>query len=171
VSELDPRDESWVLPAGTEVVFLALHGTYGEDGTVQQRLDELGALYTGCDAESSRIAFDKVLTKELCLEAACDARYVVIDGPKTSWPMGWDPPVVLSGMPRFQRRLNLVERVSDWSNALTEAMRYDSRVLVEERISGRECTVGILGDEAAARLSKCDRGQVFTITRANTPLA
>ena len=42
VSELDPRDESWVLPADTEVVFLALHGTYGEDGTVQRRLDELG---------------------------------------------------------------------------------------------------------------------------------
>jgi D-alanine-D-alanine ligase len=59
VRELDPRDDSWVLPPGTDVVFLALHGTYGEDGTVQRRLDELGALYTGCDAEVSRIAFDK----------------------------------------------------------------------------------------------------------------
>ena len=51
VLELDPRDGSWVLPAGTDVVFLALHGTYGEDGTVQRQLDELGVLYTGCDAK------------------------------------------------------------------------------------------------------------------------
>src|ERR1700752_5138810 len=63
VHELDPKDNSWSLPPGTDVVFLALHGTYGEDGTVQRRLDELGVPYTGCDAESSRIAFDKHLTK------------------------------------------------------------------------------------------------------------
>src|SRR5213592_1695202 len=64
VYELDPSDDLWSLPAGTDVVFLALHGTYGEDGTVQKRLEELGACYTGCDAEASRIGFDKVLTKE-----------------------------------------------------------------------------------------------------------
>src|SRR5271157_5120816 len=60
VSELDPRTPEWTLPARTEVVFLALHGTYGEDGAVQQQLDRLGVPYTGCDAEASRIAFDKV---------------------------------------------------------------------------------------------------------------
>src|SRR6185436_1626699 len=69
VHELDPKDDSWNLPAGTEVVLLALHGTYGEDGTVQRRLDKLGVPYTGCDAESSRIAFDKALTKERCIAA------------------------------------------------------------------------------------------------------
>jgi D-alanine-D-alanine ligase len=42
--------------------------------------------------------------------------------------------------------LQFVERVSDWSKALAEAMRYDSQVLMEEKIDGRECTVGILGD-------------------------
>src|ERR1700680_2379737 len=64
VDELDPCAEDWSLPDGTDVVFLALHGTYGEDGTVQRRLDELSVAYTGCDAESSRIAFDKYLTKQ-----------------------------------------------------------------------------------------------------------
>jgi D-alanine-D-alanine ligase len=150
VRELDPRDESWALPPGTDVVFLALHGTYGEDGTVQRRLDELGALYTGCDAEASRVAFDKALTKERCVAAGVPtARFVVIDGPKTSWPMGWDPPVVVKPVRQGSSvGLNFVERVSDWSTALAEAMRYDSQALVEERISGRECTVGILDDEA-----------------------
>ena len=68
VTEVDPKDGQFDLPRKTDVVFLALHGTYGEDGTVQRRLDEFGALYTGCDAEWSRIAFDKVLTKNAALK-------------------------------------------------------------------------------------------------------
>ena len=64
VHELDPKQENWALPAGTDVVFLALHGTYGEDGTVQRRLEQLGVPYTGCDPEASRIGFDKNLTKQ-----------------------------------------------------------------------------------------------------------
>src|SRR5215813_6500195 len=69
VTELDPQNGNWKLPAKTDVVFLALHGTYGEDGTVQGELEKLGVPYTGCDSESSRIGFDKVLTKERCLAA------------------------------------------------------------------------------------------------------
>src|SRR5262245_44656933 len=59
VSELDPKSTGWVLPTGTDVVFLALHGTYGEDGAVQRQLDLLGIPYTGCDASASELAFDK----------------------------------------------------------------------------------------------------------------
>ena len=69
VRELDPADAAWELPPRTEVVFLALHGTYGEDGGVQTRLEELGVPYTGCGPEASRTAFDKVLTKKRCLQA------------------------------------------------------------------------------------------------------
>ncbi len=64
VTELDPNPTGWKLPSRTEVVFLALHGTYGEDGTVQRQLEESGIPYTGCDPEASRIGFDKALTKE-----------------------------------------------------------------------------------------------------------
>src|SRR5689334_4393061 len=63
VTELDPQDENWSLPAKVDVVFLALHGTYGEDGQVQEKLERLGVPYTGCGVESSRLAFDKVTTK------------------------------------------------------------------------------------------------------------
>src|SRR6478735_2593783 len=69
VTEVDPKDGTFVLPKNTHVVFLALHGTYGEDGVVQQQLEKLGVPYTGCDPEASRIAFDKVLTKERCVAA------------------------------------------------------------------------------------------------------
>jgi len=149
VFELDPREPGWVLPLGTQVVFLTLHGTYGEDGVVQAELDKSGAVYTGCDAEASRIGFDKVLTKQRCVEAGVPtARFTVVETAGTPWPRGWNPPVVLKPVRQGSSvGLQFVERVADWSDALTESLRYGSEVLVEEKISGRECTVGILGDE------------------------
>jgi len=149
VNELDPRNESWVLPPKTDVVFLALHGTYGEDGTVQRRLDKLGALYTGCDAAASRIAFDKVQTKNRCLEVGVPtARYLVMNSEKAPWPKGWQPPLVVKPVRQGSSvGLQFVERVEDWQTALAEALKFDSEVLVEEKIAGRETTVGILGGE------------------------
>ena len=150
IHELDPQGPDWVLPRSTDVVFLALHGTYGEDGNVQQRLEELAIPYTGCDAEASRIAFDKVLTKQRCLEKAIQTpRFLVLDSPKASWPLGWQPPVVLKPVRQGSSvGLQFVERVADWNEALTETFRYDTQILLEEKILGREVTVGILADEA-----------------------
>ena len=149
VHELDPREPGWKLPPRTDVVFLALHGTYGEDGTVQEELEKLGVAYTGSDATASRIGFNKALTKERCVAAGVPtARFTVIDKPNTSWPMGWNPPVVLKPLRQGSSvGLQFVERVEDWSRSLAETMRHDSEVLVEEKISGRECTVGILGEQ------------------------
>ncbi|PYJ87117.1 MAG: D-alanine--D-alanine ligase [Verrucomicrobia bacterium] len=150
VGELDPRDDSWALPLRTDVVFLALHGTYGEDGAVQKHLEALGVPYTGCDSEASRVAFDKVATKKRCLSAGVPtARFEVFTSPKTPWPAGWQPPVVLKPVRQGSSvGLQFVERVEDWALALAEALRYDSEVLTEEKILGRETTVGILGGEA-----------------------
>ena len=150
VTELDPPDPSWSLPAPTEVVFLALHGTYGEDGQVQRQLEELGVPYTGCGPEASRTAFDKVLTKERCLKAGIPTpEFLVLDSPSASWPMGWQPPVVLKPVRQGSSvGLQFVERVSEWTAAMAEAFRFDSQVLMEERITGRETTVAILGTSA-----------------------
>jgi len=149
VFEVDPLDGQFDLPEETELVFLALHGTYGEDGTVQRRLEQLGVVYTGCDAEASRIAFDKVLTKKLCLEAGIPtAKFLVVNSLKTALPNGWKPPLVVKPVRQGSSvGLQFVERVEDWKGALAEAMKYGSEVLVEERILGRECTVGILGED------------------------
>src|SRR5688572_25518014 len=146
VHELDPKTPDWALPAQTDVVFLALHGTYGEDGTVQQRLDELGVAYTGCGAEASRIAFDKVLTKQRCVEANVPtAKFVVVESASVPWPRGWQPPVVVKPVRQGSSvGLQFVNRVSDWPAALREALRYDTQLLVEEKIEGRETTVAIL---------------------------
>jgi D-alanine-D-alanine ligase len=150
VTEVDPKDGTFSLPRKTDVVFLALHGTYGEDGVVQQQLEKLGVPYTGCDSESSRIAFDKVRTKERCIEAGIPtAKFVVIESEKTPWPMGWQPPVVVKPVRQGSSvGLQFVDRVADWSDALREAIRYDSELLAEEKILGRETTVGILANAA-----------------------
>lgn len=150
ISELDPRSEGWELVPNTQLVFLALHGTYGEDGTVQTRLEQLGVPYTGCDPESSRTAFDKFVSKQRFVAAQVPtARFILIDSADASWPMGWNPPVVLKPVRQGSSvGLQFVERVSDWSKALGEAMRFDNQVLMEEKISGRETTVAILGKQA-----------------------
>lgn len=150
VTEVDPKDGTFVLPKKTEVVFLALHGTYGEDGVVQQQLEKLGVPYTGCDSEASRLAFDKVVTKQRCIEQGIPtARFIVVDSEKTAWPMGWQPPVVVKPVRQGSSvGLQFVDRVVDWSDALREAFRYDSQLLAEEKIIGRETTVGILADAA-----------------------
>lgn len=148
VTEVDPKDQAFTLPKKTDVVFLALHGTYGEDGMVQQQLEKLGVPYTGCDSEASRIAFDKVLTKQRCIEAGVPtAKFVVVESDKMPWPMGWQPPLVVKPVRQGSSvGLQFVDRVADWSEALREAFRYDSQLLAEEKINGRETTVGILAD-------------------------
>jgi D-alanine-D-alanine ligase len=149
VHELDPQEPSWKLPPKTEIVFLALHGTYGEDGTVQEELEKLGVPYTGCGPEASRIAFDKVLTKKRCLATGVPtARFVVLDSPKAPWPAGWKPPVVLKPVRQGSSvGLQMVEHMGEWESSLAEAFRFDTQVLMEEKIIGREATVGILGDQ------------------------
>jgi D-alanine-D-alanine ligase len=150
VSELDPSGDSWELPPGTGVVFLALHGTYGEDGGVQTRLEKLGVPYTGCGPEASHTAFDKVLTKKRCQQAGIPTpRFAVLHAPQPHLPRGWTPPVVLKPVRQGSSiGLQFVEDAGQWAAALEDALRYDSEVLLEEKIQGRETTVGILGDQA-----------------------
>jgi D-alanine-D-alanine ligase len=151
VVDLDPKKPDWILPPDTEVVCLApLHGTYGEDGTVQRQLEKLGVLYTGCDSESSRIAFDKVLTKQKCIEAGVPtAKFLVLNSEKAPLPKDLRLPLVVKPVRQGSSvGLQFVERAEDWQSALAEAFKFDSEVLVEEKIIGRETTVAILDGEA-----------------------
>lgn len=149
VDEVDPVGP-WSVEPGTDAVFIALHGTYGEDGTVQRELDALGLPYTGCDAEASRVAFDKVRTKERLLAAGVPtARHVVVSEASAPWPGGWEPPMVVKPVRQGSSvGLRFVERREDWPEALQECLRHDTEALVEERIVGREVTIGILEGRA-----------------------
>ncbi len=146
VDEVDPIPGDLQIPAGTQVVFLTLHGTYGEDGTVQSELEELGLPYTGCGVSASLYAFDKILTKRRCLKAGVpSARFERFIDASAPWPNGWKPPVVLK--PTRQGSsvgLQFVDRIEDFPSALAESLGHGGEVLMEERIVGRETTVGIL---------------------------
>src|ERR1035438_3753577 len=163
VVELDPQTPDWILPPDTDAVFLALHGTYGEDGTVQAQLEKLGGPYSGCDSGASRLAFDKVLTKQRCVEAKVPtAKFLVVESAKIPWPLGWQPPLVVKPVRQGSSvGLQFVERVSDWGNALSEAFRYDSQLLVEEKIVGRETTVGILDGVALPVVEVCPKAGAY----------
>lgn len=149
VTELDPKG-AWALPAGTEVVFLALHGTYGEDGSVQAQLDALGVPYTGCGAESSRIAFDKVLTKLRCIERNVPtAKYAVLKSAGDPWPQHLKAPCVLKPVRQGSSvGLHFIKAEKDLSAAVADGLKYDSELILEEQVIGRETTVGILKDTA-----------------------
>lgn len=171
VTELDPKEPGWNLPPKTDVVFLALHGTYGEDGTVQAELEKLGVPYTGSDVESSRIAFDKVLTKMRCAGAGVPtARFKVFNAPKAEWPAGWKPPVVLKPVHQGSSvGLQFVEHVRDFDRALAESFLHDTQILMEEKIEGRETTVGILDGKALPVAEIFVKQGVFDYKNKYTP--
>ena len=77
------------------------------------------------------------------------AKFLVVNSEKTPWPQGWQPPLVVKPVRQGSSvGLQFVERVEDWPKALAEALKFDSEVLVEEKIVGRETTVGILDGKA-----------------------
>jgi len=149
VTEIDPEPCHWALPDDTDLVFLALHGTYGEDGVVQGELEHIGVPYTGCGVNASRIAFDKVLTKYRCAATGVPvADSLVIDSAKVLWPKRFQPPVVIKPVRQGSSvGLHFVNTKEEWGAALAESLRHDTHVMVEPKIVGAECTVGILGDQ------------------------
>lgn len=150
VVELDPRDGTFHLDSKNDVVFLALHGTYGEDGQIQRQLEKIGAVYTGCDAEASRLAFDKVLTKQKCLDAGVPtAKFVVAKSAGMPFPVELKLPLVVKPVRQGSSvGLRFVESADGWREAINAALKFDSDVLIEEKVAGRETTVGILDGKA-----------------------
>lgn len=146
VHALDPSDDSWELPQPTDVVFIALHGTYGEDGQVQRRLEMLGVPYTGCDSETSALAFDKGRTKEVLQNAGLPTKaFCVVEDLSAELPEELRLPLVLKPVCQGSSvGLRFVDEPAQWLDALKHVLQFDDSVLVEEKIIGRETTVGVL---------------------------
>ena len=149
VDEVDPANKGWRLAEGTEVVCLALHGEFGEDGQVQTCLEDLGVPYTGTGPRGSAVAFDKELTKQAFdRESIPMPRGCVLAGGSLP-PRDLPPPWVLK--PAAQGSsvgLRMVDNVTQWESALEDSLKQGERVICEERIVGREVTVGLLAGEA-----------------------
>lgn len=172
VTEIDPQPGTWELPLGTEAVFLALHGTYGEDGTVQEELERRNIPYTGCGIEASRTAFDKILAKQRFIASGVPtAPFAVLGSPTAPWPgNAWHLPVVLK--PARQGSsvgLQFVHRMENFQDSVAECLRFDRQVLMEELIVGRETTVGILGDVILPVVEVVPRQGAYDYTNKYTP--
>ena len=147
VSEVTIEGPDFALPAGTELAFLALHGTFGEDGQVQEILAAKGVPFTGADAATSRIAFAKEATKEKFRAAGVPTPEGQLVGSLEEITL----PLPLFVKPNEQGSsvgTHPATTREELSAALADALKFGPRALVERFVRGRELTVGVLGDQA-----------------------
>ena len=135
---------------GADVVFLALHGGQGEDGTIQALLDMAHVRYTGSGHLSSALAMDKDLSKKLFrMEEVKTADWLMapVTTEQVEGILGL-PVIVKPSKQGSTVGLTLVKQRQDLAHAIEEASKYDDEVMIERFVPGRELTVGILGDVA-----------------------
>jgi D-alanine-D-alanine ligase len=133
-----------------DVVFLALHGGQGEDGTIQALLDMAHVRYTGSGHLSSALAMDKDLSKKLFRAAEVKtAEWLMapVTVEQVEGMLGL-PVVVKPSKQGSTVGLSLVKKREDLAPAIAEASKYDDEVMIERFIPGRELTVGVLGNVA-----------------------
>lgn len=149
VTAVDVRDENFVLPADTGLCVNMIHGTFGEDGRLQEVLDARGVAYTGEGASGSRAAFDKVVSKRLFDAAGVpNARWELIAaGERPRLPL---PLVVKAPREGSSVGVHIVRHPEEMDVALADCASIDPEILVEEFVEGRELTVGVVGDRALA---------------------
>lgn len=150
VQAIDVTGPDFVLPEGTGLCFNVIHGTFGEDGTLQELLEKRGVPYTGAGIASSRVAFDKNLAKEKFIAANVPtptAEIVDVSNgvrlPEMPVPFVVKPPREGSSV-----GVHIVLREEDAMPAMQDAAKYGNDILVEQYIAGKELTVGVLNGEA-----------------------
>jgi D-alanine-D-alanine ligase len=147
VISVDVKGPDFEIPEPVDIAFNIIHGTFGEDGQVQQILEQRGIPYTGEGIEGSRVAFDKIETKQRFLECGIPTAAFEIITPDQlpSLPL---PYVVKAPRQGSTVGVYIVREESQIAPAIKGASEYDDRLLIEQFIAGDELTVGIVGDTA-----------------------
>ena len=143
--------------ADFDVVFPIVHGTFGEDGTLQGILKSLDVPFVGPDVLGSAIAMDKDIAKRLFRSAGIPvaSSYTLYKHDASSYT--FEQIAARLGLPCFVKPanagssvgVNKVTNEAEYLNALQEGFRYDNKVLVEEAVVGKELECGVLGNEEA----------------------
>jgi D-alanine-D-alanine ligase len=154
-----PATEAIMVAGGgarIDVAFLALHGPYGEDGTLQGMLDLLGIPYVGSGTLASALAMDKAMAKKVFQAEGIPvpAGVVVHRGDFRRDPEGASERAASAALPAVVKParqgssigMSMVKDAPAMRAALEEAFEFDSVALVEERLEGTELTVGIVGN-------------------------
>ncbi len=135
---------------GVDVIFLALHGGTGEDGTLQALLDLTGLPYTGSGMLGSALAMDKDVAKRLFEFASVPTPAWLMapaDAAAVEREIGW-PAVVKPSKQGSTVGLTIVRERNGLAAAIDEAFRHDDEVMIERFVPGRELTVPVLGERA-----------------------
>ncbi len=167
--ELDVNIASTLSTFSPDVVFPILHGPPGEDGTLQGFLEILGYPYVGSDVHSSALAMDKIAAKQVFREAdlpvadQCVIRReaAIADSVARITGQLGESVVVKPASQGSAIGVTLIDNVNKLHDALVAAFEYDHRLLIEERIRGREITVGVI--------DTVDGTQPFPVIEITTP--
>jgi D-alanine-D-alanine ligase len=147
VEEIELTGTEVTIPQGTDIVFNLIHGTFGEDGGLQTLLEQQGIDYTGEGSAESRVAFDKILTKQALEKAGVPTpRWEILHrGELPTLPL---PIVIKAPRQGSSVGVHLIYSEEQIAPALADCLLHGDEILVEELVSGRELTIGILGDAA-----------------------
>lgn len=146
-----------------DVLFLALHGGRGEDGTLQAVLEVVGIPYTGSGPLGSGIAMDKDISKRLFRLAGiptADWLMAPASAAEAGAALGW-PMIIKPSKQGSTVGLSLVRAEAEFDSAVLEASRFDDEVMLEAFVPGRELTVGVLDGVALAVGEIIPRHEIF----------
>ena len=163
VAEVDVKGADFALPAGVELAFLALHGTFGEDGQVQQILEDRGIPYTGEGVAESELAFNKIRSKESFQQHGVSTPYwqIITAGQRPTIPI---PFVIKAPRQGSTVGVHIIRNERDVDAAIADASTYDRELLVEKFVAGRELTIGILGELALPIIEIIPKGGFYDFT-------
>lgn len=163
ISDVAP-DNLRALNIPADLVFIALHGAFGEDGRIQRILEDRGIRYTGSDAAASAMAMDKVATKCRFVEAEVPTpRFDVVTSDRVQrvvevWPM----PVVLKPVGEGSSiDIQIVRDSETLRIALQRMTRQYGKCMVEAFVGGVELTVGVIGDRALPPIQICTKREFY----------
>ena len=164
-----------LIASHADVAFLALHGAFGEDGSVQQLCEDLSIAYPGSGPQASRLGLDKVESRRRFEQADLTVPHwqlvpSTLAATRAAIRAGFSYPLVIK--PTNQGSsigVSLVAADDHVAPAVREAARYDERLLIEGFVQGREVTVGIVEERALPLVEIRPRHAFFDYTAKYTP--
>lgn len=170
--DVDRHVAEKLLKEKIEVAFLALHGRYGEDGSIQGLLEVLGIPYTGAGPMGSSVGLDKELTKYVASSGGVRTPpWRMIEKDKID---SWDtsplplPVIIKPNREGSTIGMSIVRQADEWKPALKKAADCDAMILIEQFISGTEVTVGIIEGQALPVLEVVPKGGFYDFTSKYT---
>ena len=143
----DNYKDSFQLLRGVDIVFNGLHGTFGEDGAIQKWFEQNNILFTGSDSFSSQICMDKIKSKKIARENNIRTPDWIEFKEDVDVNQAFYPCIVKPNAQGSTFGLSYVNEAGSLEEAINHSLLFDSNVLIEQYIRGREITVGVLNNE------------------------